>query len=240
MVNCVWWIKKQYTVHCPLYTLFMTKIGDFLSGIKVLEEVDSPFNGNITVIKSIAFGVYMKVGGLTQSGGIIKEIWNSSLKKVHSTKHKVQRVLILGLGGGSIIQVVNKYWPDARITAVDIDSVMIELGKKYLKLDEKKVKVVISDAYKFLTVHRSLSTDHFDLICVDLYVGDKYPDKFNGDDFLKLISSALNPSGIAVINRLYYGEKRPESVKFGTKLEKFFKRVEVVYPEANIMFLCYN
>ncbi len=216
----------------------MGKISDFLAGIKVLEIADSKYNDKITVVKSLAFGTYFQVGGLTQSGGIIKDIWNHSLKRVYkmSKTSEISKILVLGLGGGSIIEVIKRYWPDSKITAVDIDPVIVGLGKKYLGLTDSKVKVVIFDAYDFLATHKSLSK--YDLICVDLYVGDNYPTKFEKIEFPKLIRKILSPKGATVINRLYYGEKRSQSVKFGNMLEKIFSKVDWVYPQANIMFVC--
>jgi len=46
--------------------------------------------------------------------------------------------------------LLNKVYPLAKITGVDIDPKIVELGKKYLKLDTVKVNVVISDAMKFV------------------------------------------------------------------------------------------
>jgi spermidine synthase len=216
----------------------MGKFGDFLAGIKILEEVNSAFNGKITVVKSLAFGTYLQVGGLTQSGGIIKNIWNRTLNKVKNSKLKVENCLVLGLGGGSIIKVVNKYWPEAKITAVDIDPEMVRLGKKYLGLDNKNVKIVISDAYDFLASQNLLHKTHYDLILVDLYVGDEFPKKFETKNYIQLVRRLLASGGVIVFNRLYYGKKRPQSVKFLSILENVFPSVEVIYPEANIMFVC--
>lgn len=217
----------------------MNKISDFLAGIKVLEEVDSVENGKITVVKSLAFGTYFQVGGLTQSGGIIKSIWRHSLNRVKRKKQSVENVLVLGLGGGSIIDVIKKNWPDAIITAVDIDKKIVELGRKYLGLDKNKVKIVISDASKFLTKSRPL-TKKYDLICIDLYVGSEFPQKFENKLFADQVLKRLDTKGMAVFNRLYYGEKRPQSMKFGSLLEKVFAKVDYVYPEANIMYVCYS
>jgi len=214
----------------------MNKFSRILSGIKVLEEVNSKQNGQITVVKSFAFGTYFQVGGLTQSGGIIKNIWKHSLREVHRTNSKVQNVLVLGLGGGSIISVIKKYWPDSQTTAVDIDPVIVDLGKKYLGLGDSLIKIKISDAEKFLVKSKT----RFDLICADLYVGDEYPKKFEDIKFAKLLKRSISKNGVVVINRLYYGEKRPQTVKFGNILVKVFSSVDVVYPEANLMYVCSN
>ena len=205
-------------------------------GIKVLEERKSEYNGDIKVVRSLGYGTYIQVEGLTQSGGIVESIWKSTLKRIaYSQKRIVKNCLILGLGGGSAAKLVRKYWPDCKITGVDIDPVMAELGKKYLGLGQIRMEIEICDALTY-----PLSTVRCDLVIVDLYCGDEFPKKFESKRFRSLVHGLLTDSGVAVFNRLYYGEKRKEAVKFGNKLEKIFKNVEWFYPQANLMLLCYN
>lgn len=204
---------------------------------KVLEEVDSPINGKITVLKSFGFGTYIQVGELTQSGGIVYDVWRESLKKVRKTKEEVGNALILGLGGGTNAQVIREYWPNTHVTGVDIDPIMVEMGEKYLGL--KEVKTIIRDASDF-TADAVKNSFKYDLILVDTYLGDTFPEKLESDVFLKKVKKLLSPGGVAVFNRLYYDEKRPQAMKFGAKLEKFFAKVDYVFPEANLMLLCYN
>jgi spermidine synthase len=215
-------------------------------GTKIVEKVVSPINGEMLVIKSLAFGTYIQVDGLTQSGGVVSDVWRTTLKKVkgsHFTKvsrdkkrQEVERCLILGFGGGSAAKLVRKFWPEAEITGVDVDPIIVELGKKYLKFGDEKVKVEIGDAEKVLTYN--LKPNTYNLILVDMYVGHNVPLKFETDKFIKLVKSKLSQKGIAVFNRLYYGEKRPLAMKFMEKLENNFKEVYPVYPEANVMFVC--
>jgi spermidine synthase len=75
---------------------------------------------------------------------------------------------------------------------------------------------------------------------VDTYVGDKFPAKFESAKFLELVLKLISPKGIAVFNRLYYGEKRKEAEEFHRKLIHIFKKVRPVYPEANVMYVCSN
>ena len=204
-------------------------------GTKVIEEVRSALNGKIEVVRSVGFGTYIKVEGLTQSGGVVYEVWQSTLKKVKGKKLDIQRSLILGLGGGSAAKLVKKYWREAKITGEDIDPVMVRLGEKYLDL--KDVEIRVEDAEKFIGREVAAGTK-YDLILIDMYIGDTVPEKFQSDKFIKTIHTMLGQGGVAIFNRLYFGEKRSEAVKFGNKLEKAFLNVEYVYPEANLMFVC--
>ena len=202
---------------------------------KVLEELDSPINGKIRVVKSLGLGTYLQAEGLTQSGGIVDGFWRRLLGKVKKKKPEVENCLILGLGGGSAAMRVKKLWPQAEVTGVDVDPLMIELGRKYLGLDG--VEVVIENASDF-TIDARRKSQKYDLILIDTYLGSSYPPEFEKDDFLIRVKGLLTSSGIAVFNRLYYGKKRPAAMKFGAKLEKVFARVDYVFPEANLMFVC--
>jgi spermidine synthase len=211
---------------------------DFITGTWLIDEDESPVNGKIQAFKSFAFGTYIQVGKLTQSGGVVYDVWRTSLKRVKKEKSQTERCLILGLAGGSVAKLVRKFWGEkVEITGVDIDPVMVEMGKKHLGLDKYNVKVEIEDAYKFVN-KAAKDKKSYDLICVDMYVGDQYPVKFEKDEFLKLVRKVLSRDGVAVFNRLYYDEKRSHAMRFSKKLEKHFKIVTSVFPQANIMFLC--
>ncbi|MCX6704462.1 MAG: methyltransferase domain-containing protein [Candidatus Woesebacteria bacterium] len=201
-------------------------------GTKILEEKESKYNGHLNVVRSLGFGTYIQADGLTQSGGIVETIWKSTLKQINKlTNRPINSCLILGLGGGTAAKLIRKNWPEAKIMGVDIDPNMIELGKKYLGLDQINVEIKIQDAYDF--------KGKFDLIAIDLYNGEVFPEKFGGVEFLNKVRTSLSKDGVAVFNRTYYGDKRPETVEFGNKLQKVFSNVEWFYPEANLMFVCH-
>jgi len=206
-------------------------------GTKILEERKSKFNGDIKVVRSLGFGTYIQAEGLTQSGGIVETIWKSTIKKVKSKKLIVKNCLILGLGGGTVAKLIKKNWPGAKIIGIDIDPLMVELGKKYLGLGQIGLEIKIGDALE-LGKKLKVKSEKFDLVVVDLYNGDEFPEKFVNEKFLNKVKSSLTDRGVVVFNRTYYGDKRPETVKFGNKLQKIFSKVEWFYPEANLMFIC--
>ncbi len=195
-------------------------------GVKVLEERKSKFNGSLRVVRSFGLGTYIQAEGLTQSGGIVGSFWKQTLNKIKSIGQDFKDVLILGLGGGTVAKLIHKNWPSAKITGVDIDPVIVELGKKYLDLDDE-IDIKIQDAGK--TVQ-----GEYDLVIVDLYRGDEFPKKFEDEKFLK----SLTKNKLVIFNRLYYKEKKTEALEFGKKLQRFFNRVEHFYPISNLMFVC--
>ena len=213
----------------------MGKVVDFLSQTKVLTEVNSPINGKITVIKSIGFGTYIQVANLTQSGGILRDVWNKTLKLVKKKKPSISNCLVLGLGGGTVVQLINKYWSGVDIVGIDIDPMMIELGKKYLGF--KGVTIHVDDAWTF--VEKKIKEKRkYDMVLVDTYIGDSFPKELESREFVKSVKKVVTSHGLVVFNRLYYDEKRKEAMQFGNLLEEEFAKVDIVYPEANIMFVC--
>jgi len=205
-------------------------------GTKILEERKSKFNGDIKVIKTWGMGTYIQAGGLTQSGGIVEDIWKSTLRKIYNSQFTINNCLILGLGGGTLAKLIKKNWPEAKITGVDIDPIMIELGKKYLDLNSDGVKIIVADASN----PSNFSNQKYDLVIVDLYQGDKFPKEFATENYIHLVRTILSKSGIVIFNRLRYKNKKEEAEKFGKKLQKYFSKVDYYYPPANLMLICYN
>jgi len=195
-------------------------------GTKILEERKSKFNGNLCVVRSLGLGTYIQANGLTQSGGIVESMWKDTLRKVRGSKSEIRNVLILGLGGGTVAKLIRKYWPGAKITGVDIDPIIVELGRKYLNLDGD-IEIKIQDAAKFVP-------GRYDLVIVDLYRGDEFPKKFEDEKFLK----SLTKNKLIIFNRLYYKEKKIKALEFGKKLQKIFSKVNYFYPVSNLMFVC--
>ncbi len=213
----------------------MRKFTKLLGGIRLLEERNSPRNGKLSVLRSVAWGTYIQADGLTQSGGIVESIWKDVFKSL--PVKRIENVLILGLGGGTITKLMHKKWPEAIITGVDIDPVIVDLGKKYLDLAEGGTKIVISDAFDYCKILADLNKK-FDLIFVDLYLGDEFPKEFEKPEFLYNVNKCLDKEGLALFNRLYGEGKRGDAVRFMQRLEKEFSEVEPIYPEANVVMVC--
>ncbi len=215
---------------------YRTKVKIYSVGFleKVLETSYSLLSGEIRVIKSLAWGTFIQIGGITQSGGVVEQIWKDVVKKING---EFDNILILGFGGGSVAKILRKKFKDSKIVGVEIDPLMVKMGKKYLGMSGKIAKVYTDDALNWLLRNRGRK---FDLIVVDVYQGKVFPKKFESDNFLNLAASFLSEEGILIFNRLYTSDLgvRKSALRFGEKLEKKFKRVVRLFPCANLIFLC--
>lgn len=193
---------------------------------KTVLKTKTKISGEIIVKEQ--FGQYtLQVQNLTQSGGIIKGVWQKPLKKINKANH----VLILGLGGGTVVQLIKERFPEAKITGIEIDKEIIKIGKKYFGLKESNyLEIINEDAIKWAKQSKG---NKFDLILVDLYVGGEFPQKAMSDEFLKKLKKLLSKDGIVLFNWL----KNKDEKKLKEKLEKIFK-VKIIETRTNFFFLC--
>lgn len=205
--------------------------------LKVLEERQSSFNGKIQVVKTLE-GIRIVVGGVSQSGWLVRKVWDAALKKVHNDRPDIERILVLGLGGGSVARLIKRYWPGSEIIGIDIDPDMVELGKKYLGLGGvSNLKVFIEDATGWVDKNKGKS---FDLVLVDLYKGAVIPKEFVQDSFLKKVVTLVKSGGVGAFNHLYSCMEKEEAEDLGRKLRKIFPVLISVKPEANIIYIGYK
>jgi len=162
-------------------------------------------------------------------------------------------VLILGLGGGTVVQLiaghsarphfcsrkkVKAQYPEAKIIGVEIDPEIVKIGKKFFGLDEfQNLKIITADAINWVeTCFNDLNhcNEKFDLILVDLYIGDKFPPKAASDEFLKGIKKLLSKKGIAIFNQLKNGDEG----KLQQNLTPIFSQVESLDLKTNLFLIC--
>jgi spermidine synthase len=112
---------------------------------------------------------------------------------------EVKRVLVLGLGGGSIPIYLDRFLPEATIDVVEIDPGVIDVAKTYFGLREtSRLHLIEGDGRVFLRRH----AEPYDLIVVDVFTGSYIPFHMMTKEFYQLVRSRLSPHGVAAINVL--------------------------------------
>ena len=116
----------------------------------------------------------------------------------------IKRALVIGGGDGGVLRELEKYKDIEEIHICEIDEMVIDVSKKYLKqcavgYDDDRVKVHVEDGFLFL--ERCIKNGElFDVIISDLSdpIGPA-ESVFNGG-FIELLSKALNPEhGVACL-----------------------------------------
>jgi len=108
-------------------------------------------------------------------------------------------ILMLGLAGGTAYRVLRHLLPDCQLTAIDIDSEIIELARTHMALDEVGVDIHTTDAYLWLATN--LRT--FDVVIDDIYLAGK-TDVFRlqawNPELLAHLQRAVAPGGLLAVN----------------------------------------
>ncbi|KAH8326825.1 hypothetical protein KR074_001468 [Drosophila pseudoananassae] len=138
-------------------------------------------------------------------------------------------VLVVGLGGGGLCSFLHAALPHARITAVEIDPIMLEVAEQYFELkQDKRFHVVIDDGLAF--VERCRNEDiHFDAVLFDVDSKDLSlgmscpPQSFLANDILQHIKEIIGPKGLFMLNLVCRDESLRGSAMEG--LRKVFPAV---------------
>ena len=82
-----------------------------------------------------------------------------------------RRILILGLGGGSVARLARALAPEAEIVGVELDREVVRLARARLELDALDLRVEIADARAFLEHDLGRDRGRYDAILEDVFVG---------------------------------------------------------------------
>ncbi len=110
---------------------------------------------------------------------------------------EVKRVLMIGLGGGSISSYLGRHMPDAVIDTVEVDPGVITAAKTYFgMMATPRVRYLEGDGRVFL----NRSKDTYDLILIDAFHGGYVPFHLLTREFYTLVKQHLAPGGAAAFN----------------------------------------
>lgn len=112
-----------------------------------------------------------------------------------------KRVLVLGFGGGTVVRQLLHLLPDAKITALEIDRMMIELACTYMKTDTLRAKILIGDGYAYA----AKSPPVFDVVLDDIFVGRQTgvtrPSPLH-EEVIAQTTNCLKPTGLYIANMI--------------------------------------
>ncbi len=112
-----------------------------------------------------------------------------------------RRILILGLGGGSVARLARALAPEAEIVGVELDPEVVRLARAHLELDALDLRVEVADALGWLEV----AEGRFDAILEDVFIG--HGDDVHKPDWIpepahRLARARLARGGVLVSNTL--------------------------------------
>lgn len=111
-----------------------------------------------------------------------------------------KKVLLIGLGAGSLAKFIYRHLPDCRVKAVEINPQVEFVAQQYFKLpwDPERLEVIIGCGADYLLSSR----EYFDAILVDGFGPDGRPGVLDTAPFYQACRARLSENGIFAVNLL--------------------------------------
>lgn len=129
-------------------------------------------------------------------------------------------ILILGLGGGTLVHTYKTLFPNAKITIVEIDEAVVGVAKKYFDFEETDlIRTEVVDGRVYIK-REGLKGTKYDLIILDAFTGEYIPEHLMTAEFLEEVKKLLPENGMLIANtfstsRLYAAESNTYRQVFG-------------------------
>lgn len=202
---------------------------------QTIYKTHSQYNGDISVTLT-GDTTRIKVDGITQSISVNsplchKLVWGKLADLVYSQEPDANSVLMFGLAGGTIQTLISNKMPNTYITSVEIDEKMIDIARQYFNLDQiKNHRVINEDALRFVTSPESygIYKHSMNVVIVDIYIGDDYPDLGRSGTFINAIKDLVVPGGLIIFNRIYTKNHQDDVDLFIKQVSNYLVDVETL------------
>jgi len=109
-----------------------------------------------------------------------------------------RRILVVGLGAGSLPMFLRKHYPAAAIDVAEIDPGVVDVAKQFFGFREDELmRAHVGDGRQF--IERATQGD-YDIIFLDAFGARDVPKHLTTREFLQITRRAIRPNGVVVGN----------------------------------------
>lgn len=147
---------------------------------------------------------------------------------------KLEKAVIIGMGGGRITWYLSHFVPEMQVTGVELDPEIVRIAGEYFDVHEgPNLKIVTRDGRVFMR----RTKERYDYIVVDAYRGAFVPFHLLTQEFYQLLEDRLEPGGVVVQNI------EPRTMLFDHALatiSSVFDNVDLYKAGGNIVAIAHN
>lgn len=130
------------------------------------------------------------------------------------------RILIVGLGGGTLPMALRELTPNAVIDTVEIDPAVIRVATDYFGYRTDAQNLIFTEDARVFGKRAKIKGQRYDLIILDAFNGDYIPEHLMTVEYLQEMRDLLTPDGTLVANtfsssNLYHHESNSYRQVFG-------------------------
>ena len=137
--------------------------------------------------------------------------------------HKIQRVLVLGVGGGAVIQQLQRYVQPATVVGVELNPVHLQVARRFFGVDDRNTELHQAEAVAWMDKYEG---PPFDMIIEDLFgeqKGEPVRAVKANIEWCDVLSRHLSREGMLVLNFIDSAEMRQSECLNKHYLSQHFK-----------------
>jgi spermidine synthase len=133
-----------------------------------------------------------------------------------------RRVLLVGLGGGSLAKFIYHRMPQTAIEVLEVNPDVVSLARRYFQLPpaDERLEIRVCDGGQFMARPGAA----YDAILVDGYDGDRLVEELSSRAFFSACLKRLAPGGMAAVN--LWGSDR--------RFDEYLGRIEAEFPAGTL------
>jgi spermidine synthase len=160
------------------------------------------------------------------SYGSLQQILKKGIQSIRFEPN-TNDILVLGMGVGSILQTLrDDFDSKAIVDLVEFDPQIIELAVQDFNLEKYQPYVLYEmDAFHYL----QNCNKYYQLIVVDLFIGNKIPEQFISPAFVQILENHLQKGGKIIFNTM--AQTLPK-----TQLEDFIQEFENLHLQVTVLW----
>lgn len=109
-----------------------------------------------------------------------------------------RRILVVGLGGGTLPMFLRAHYPAATIDVAEIDPGVVDVAKKFFGfVEDEHLRAHVGDGRQFI---EKAPPGDYDIIFLDAFGAREVPKHLTTREFLQAVRQAFRPSGVVVSN----------------------------------------
>ena len=154
-------------------------------------------------------------------------VWDLlSLPSFFLAPDQLRRVLVLGVGGGTVIRQLRQWYPGVQVTGIELNPTHLYIARRFFDLDDPAISLIEADAIAWMQDYAGAP---FDLIVDDLFFEeDGEPCRAVNADraWLRTLTAALSPHGMLSMNFISSSDLRDSAVFHSKRLQA---RLKIAY-----------
>ena len=111
-----------------------------------------------------------------------------------------KRLLLIGLGGGTLAGVLAKLYPELQQDLVEIDPAVVKVAREYFGFTPSPTAAIHEVDGRVFTRRAQRAGSRYDLIMLDAFNGDYIPEHLMTAEFLGEVKALLTPDGVLAAN----------------------------------------